>query len=307
MSLFRGTLRPPAILSDEAVERYLTAIREELAPDPLFHRRLRGEVMNRYVAAREGIADAVPRRRSMGKLGRAVLYASFTIALSTTSVLAASQVALPGDVLYPLKRHVESLRMEVLPAYLHHDLAAYELAERIDELARLTAKGDLARATAIANEVAQDYEAFLDVADASGVVTEDRYLTVLTALLDRLPESAQEAVEAVIDRAPSQGTHTGTGTPPNPGAAGPGSGSGQNSSSGAGAGVPGVPNDNSNGDGPDGPRAVEPTPKPSKSPKPQPTPWASSGPNPASAGVPGADRAGGNAGGADNGPDQHDQ
>jgi hypothetical protein len=307
MSLFRGTLRPPAILSDEAVERYLTAIREELAPDPLFHRRLRGEVMNRYVAAREGKADAALGRRSMGKLGRAVLYASFTIALSTTSVLAASQAALPGDVLYPLKRHVESLRMEVLPPYLHHDLAAYELAERIDELARLTAKGDLARATAIANEVARDYEAFLDVAGASGVVTEDRYLTVLTALLDRLPESAQEAVEAVIDRAPSQGTNTGPGTPPNPDAAGQSNGSGQNSSSGAGAGVPGVPNDDSNGDGPDGPRAVEPTPKPSKSPKPQPTPWASSGPNPASAGVPGADRAGGNAGGADNGPDQHDQ
>ncbi|MDQ2673729.1 MAG: DUF5667 domain-containing protein, partial [Chloroflexota bacterium] len=186
MSLFRGTLRPPAILSDEAVERYVAAIREELAPDPLFRRRLRGEVMNRYVAAREGRADATPRRRSMGKLGRAVLYASFTLALSTTSVLAASQIALPGDVLYPLKRHVESLRMEVLPAHLHHDLAAYELAERIDELARLTEKGDVARAAAMAAEVAQDYAAFLQEADASGIVAEDRYYIVLTALLDRL-------------------------------------------------------------------------------------------------------------------------
>jgi Domain of unknown function (DUF5667) len=310
MSLFRGTLRPPAILSDEAVERYL-ATREELAPDPLFRRRLRGEVMNRYVAAREGMAGAVPRRRSMGKLGRAVLYASFTLALSTTSVLAASQISLPGDVLYPLKRHVESLRMEVLPAHLHHDLAAYELAERIDELARLTEKGDVARASALTAEVAADYEAFIEEADASGVVTEDRYLPVLTALLDRLPEPAQAAVEAVIARAPSHGNDTSSGatggTPPNHGAAGSGNGSGHNSSSGAGAGVPGVPNDNSNGNGPGGPSAVEPTPKSSRSPKPQPMPRASIGANPASTEVPGTDRGGGNASGADNEPDQHDQ
>jgi len=309
MSLFRGTLRPRAIPSDEAVERYLTTIREELAPDPLFRRRLRGEVMNRYVAAREGMSGAIPRRRSMGRLGRAVLYASFTVALSTTSVLAVSQVSLPGDVLYPLKRHVERLRMEVLPAQLHHDLAAYELAERIDELARLTEKGDIARASALTAEVAADYEAFIEEADASGVVIEDRYLPVLTALLDRLPEPAQAAVQAVIDRAPSHGNGTNSGTTsgtPNHGAEGSGNGSGHNSSSGAGAGVPGVPNDNSNGNGPGGPSAVEPTPKPSKSPKPQPTPRASIGPNPASTDVPGTDRGGGNARGADNEPDQHD-
>jgi hypothetical protein len=304
MSLFRGTLRPPAILSDEAVERYLTAIREELAPDPLFRRRLRGEVMNRYVAAREGMAGAVPQRRSMGKLGRAVLYASFTIALSTTSVLAASQVALPGDALYPLKRHVESLRMEVLPANLHHDLAAYELAERIDELARLTELGDVDGAAAMASVVADDYEAFIAESDAAAVESEDRYLGVLTAQLERLPETAQEAVQAVIDRAPSQGNGFNNSSPPSQGAAGSGSGPGQNSSSGAGAGVPGVANGNDNGS--QGPSAVQPTPKPSKSPKAQPTPRASSGPNPVSTDAPGADGPSDNAGGGNNGQDEDD-
>ena len=65
MSLFRTSLRPPAILSDEAIERYVEAIRHELQPDPLYRRRLRGMVLNRYVAAREGaIASVRPRARA---------------------------------------------------------------------------------------------------------------------------------------------------------------------------------------------------------------------------------------------------
>jgi hypothetical protein len=283
MSLFRGTLRPPAVLSDEAVERYLAAIRAELRPDPLFRRRLRGDVLNRYVAVREGMPGSVAERRSMGRLGRAVLYASFTLALSTTSVLAASQEALPGDLLYPLKRQVEHLRMEVLPTHLHHDLAAYELAERIEELARLTEMGDANGAAAMAAEVAADYAAFVQEADAAGLISEDRYLTVLTALLERLPEPAQDAIQAVIDRSPAHGS----GSTPNHGSSGNGNGPGSNSSTGAGAGVPGAPN--GNGNGPDQPTAVEPTPKPTKSPKPEPTPRESAQTDPASTQDSGAD------------------
>lgn len=272
MSLFRGTIRPPAVLSDEAVERYLKAIREELAPDPLFRRRLRGEVVNRYVAAREGMATAAPRSRSMGKLGRAVLYASFTLALTTTSVLAASQEAIPGDLLYSLKRQVESLRVQVLPADLHHDLAAYELAERIDELARLTERGDTALIASTAAVVAAEYEAFIAEADAAGVVSDDRYLTVLIAQLDRLPEPAWEAVDAVIDRTATHGAGGSRGGLSSGGGNGPNGGApGRN-----GVGVPGGPNGNGNGNAPTPePVDVEPTPKPTKSPKPDPTPRAS--------------------------------
>ena len=36
----------------------------------------------------------------MGRLGRATLYASFALAATSASVLAASHEALPGDVLY---------------------------------------------------------------------------------------------------------------------------------------------------------------------------------------------------------------
>ena len=272
MSLFRGTVRPPAILSDEAVERYLAAIHADLAPDPLFRRRLRGEVMNRHVAVREGLA-ARPRSSSMGRLGRAVLYASFTLALSATSVLAASQEALPGDPLYPLKRQVEAMRMEVLPAHLHHDLAAYQLAERIDELARLTELGDAVRAASMAAVVAADYEAFLAEADAAGLLADDRYLTVLTALLDRLPAPAQEAVRAVIDRAPAQSAGRPTGSGPT----GFENAATGNASRGTGASLPGAPG--RNGTDQAEPADAEPTPKPTRSAKPAPTPRPSHSPN----------------------------
>jgi hypothetical protein len=200
MSVFRGTIRPPAVLSDEAIDRYLTEIRARLDPDPLFRRRLRGVVMNHYVAGREGMV-AAPRHRGMGRLGRAVLYASFTLALSATTVLAASREALPGDPLYALKRQVEDLRFEVLPADLHDDLAAYALAERIEELARLAERGDWAMVESLAITVERDFAAFVASNDADRTESSDMHLTVLNGLLDRLPDPARDAVEAVIDRA----------------------------------------------------------------------------------------------------------
>ncbi|MEO6295416.1 MAG: hypothetical protein ABIP01_01290, partial [Candidatus Limnocylindria bacterium] len=111
MSLFRDSLRPPPLASDAAVRRYLELIRAELEPDPLFRRRLRGEVVNRFVAAREGLEQPARRPSAMGKLGRAVLYSSFALAMSAGGVMAASQQALPGDVLYSLKLRIEALRL----------------------------------------------------------------------------------------------------------------------------------------------------------------------------------------------------
>ena len=271
MSLFRGTIRPPAILSDEAVERYLAAIRAEIQPDPLFRRRLRGEVMNRYVAAREGIG-ARPQRRSMGTLGRAVLYATFTLAVTSTSVLAASQEALPGDLLYPLKRHIETLRVQVLPAHLHDDLAAMALTERIDELAHLAERGEWGRVAIQAGVVEQEYDAFLVLAEAAPRGANDRYLTVLAGLVERLPDGARAAVEAVIERR--------SGSDPNPGQGGSGGevprGNGGSTPAG-GAGGQGGPSGGSTGD--EDPVDATPKPKPTKSPVPDPTPRASRGPD----------------------------
>ncbi|HEX7173083.1 MAG TPA: hypothetical protein VF365_10805 [Candidatus Limnocylindria bacterium] len=266
MSLFRGTIRPPAVLSDEAVERNLAAIRAELQPDPLFRRRLRGEVMNRYVAAREGIG-ATPRRRSMGALGRAVLYATFTLAVTSTSVLAASQEALPGDLLYPLKRHVEVLRVQVLPGHLHDDLAALALAERISELGHLAERGDWGRVAIQAAAVQHDYDVFLALVDAAPPGSNERYLTVLAGLVERLPDPARSAVEGAIDR--RSGADPTRSVPRGPDGDPPRGNGGSTPAGGAAGGS------SADGDGVD----ATAEPKPTKSPRPNPTPRASRAPD----------------------------
>jgi hypothetical protein len=228
-------------------------------------------VTNRFVAAREGMHIA-PRTRSMGRLGRAVLYASFTLALSATSVLAASGEALPGDPLYALKRQVEDLRVQVLPAELHDDLAADALAERIDELAGLAERGDWARVEALALTVEHDFVAFVADADSLGGDSNDKYLMVLTALLDRLPDRAHEAVEAVIER--GSGAHA---TPLEPGTRGGGTPA-TSAGGGSGGSTPaadGGPTDNANGGSGRAAPTATPEPKPTKSPKPDPTPGPS--------------------------------
>lgn len=196
MSLFRTSLRPPAILSDEAIERYVEAIRLELQPDPLYRRRLRGIVVNRFVAAREGSVTAA-EPRVMSRIGRAVLYASFAMAISVTSVMAASQEALPGELLYPLKQRVEQMRFEVLPAHLHDDLEAAALGERIDELARLALRGDHEGVAELALLIEREYEGLTPAFPEEGGAV-DRQLAVLSELLERLPENARLAVADVI-------------------------------------------------------------------------------------------------------------
>ena len=73
----------------------------------------------------------------MGQLGRACLYASCVFALSAASVLAASQEALPGEFLYPLKQRIEQVRIDLVTSHLHPELAAYALGEMIEEMGNL--------------------------------------------------------------------------------------------------------------------------------------------------------------------------
>jgi hypothetical protein len=195
MSLFRSSLRPPAILSDEAVERYLASLRADLELDPLFRRRLRGRVMNEYVAVRE---EHVRRpRASMGRLGRAVLYASVTLMLGVSTAMAASQGAIPGDPLYPVKRQIEELRLQALPADFHDELVAYALAERITELDRLAELGRWGAVTAHARAVEAEYGSLTQAIDVTSAPVK-RHLIVLGEMLARLPERAQASVERVM-------------------------------------------------------------------------------------------------------------
>lgn len=257
MSLFNRAIRPPPTLSDEAIERYLAALHAASEPDPLFRRRLRSDAVNQFVAAREGIDRPVRAgiaRRQMGRVGRACLYASFTLGVSAASVLAASQEALPGEALYGLKQRIEQLRWEIVPAHLHGDLAAYALGERLEEMARLAEAGYLDLAIAMAPTIDREYEravALGQTDDAARTARIQRHLAVLEGLLDRLPAPAQAAVQNVIDGT----SELGPGPAPNSGTAG-----GNGPATGAGSETE-----------PDAPIRPESTPKPDPTPKPEPT------------------------------------
>lgn len=264
MSLFQRPLRPPATVSDEAVERYLAAVRADLSVDPLFRRRLRGAVVNRFVADREASTSMRRGRRQMGGLGRAVLYASFALSVSVTTAMAASQGAVPGDALYPLKVQIEQLRLQALPVQFHDDLAAHSLGERIHELGVLAERGDWARVTSLAAAVTREYEHFVDTTRGHGASANS--LVVLTALLDRLPERAQTAIMDVRDGVEDAAEEAGIGERP---AGGQGSEPGR--SDGRGGGAPTVTDPSTT------PKA---TPRPARSERPEPTPRASRSPRP---------------------------
>ncbi len=232
MSLFRDTLRPPSIASDEAVRRYVEALRPSLDPDPLFRRRLRGVVVNRFVATREGIAPpdrTAVRGRAMGRIGRASLYASVMLAASVGTAMAASQAALPGDLLYSLKRQVETLRWQALPAQFHDELAIYVLTERVNELGQLAEAGRWVEAATLAGPIGDAYQLVEETggAAADGVVGARK--ETLNAILARLPERAQAAVAQAMGNAPGLTSEPGS----TEGASASGGGDGNGSTAGS--------------------------------------------------------------------------
>jgi uncharacterized membrane protein YgcG len=260
--------RPAQSLSaDDAMRRYVEAIHREIEPDPLFRRRLRGAVVNRFVAEREGTTvEPMPRPARMGRLGRACLYASFVTAVSVGGVMAASEAAIPGDLLYPLKRSIEAARMEVAPAHLRDELVVYELAERIDELGRLVEAGALGKAADLAQTIRASYDELV-ATTGSDAVADDRFVTQLAQLdevLDRVPVGARQAIERAMSGAPGLQLD----------AAGPGQStgdSGTESPSGGGQGSDGGSNaTGQKGDGP--PAPAERTPRPDPTSRPDPTP-----------------------------------
>jgi hypothetical protein len=126
---------------DDRVVRLLRRAAMDLEPDPLFRRRVRGEVLNRHVATREGLV-AAPRERAVGRLGRAVLLASLTLAVSVSAAGAAAQSALPGELLYPMKLQIESIRLQLASGMARADLLSMALSARLDELERLATAGE---------------------------------------------------------------------------------------------------------------------------------------------------------------------
>ena len=205
MSLFTNPIRPAPIASDAAIRRYIDAIRRQIEPDPLYRRRLRGEVVNRFVAQKQGVALTAVRGHSrMGALGRACLYASFALGVSVTGVMAASDAAIPGDLLYPLKRGIETVRLDVLPEQYRDELAAYALSERIGELGQLVEAGEMARASAFADSVHDAYDQAVAESDDPGALARriDRQVARLEDVMSGLPAQARADIESAMVGAP---------------------------------------------------------------------------------------------------------
>jgi cell division septation protein DedD len=181
-----------------------------LEPDPLFRRRLRSDVMNAWVAAREGIGQPMSRHpqlpRRMGTLGRACLYASVLFATTVASVMGASSQALPGEALYTVKLRLEELRVDILPSEFHDELAVDQLAERIEEMKQVAATRGAAEAAAMLPPIQQQYAALLDTLDGLGVVARSDFLLhrlgVVAGLVQGLPADLRILVAGVMPGLP---------------------------------------------------------------------------------------------------------
>jgi Domain of unknown function (DUF5667) len=262
--------RYPAI--NDGIEAALGAMWSAVEPDPLFRRRLRSQAVNRYVAVREGMDQPVPMpsdRGVMGGLGKACLYASFVLGVSATSILAASHEAVPGDALYALKVRIEQVRIQVLPEHLHDDLYASVLGERISEMSRLTERGETQAAMEMVPVIEEAYATYAaslgqDAAITLGDIKDN--LVVLKALIDRLPDGPQAAIQDVIQRANQRsGIESVIGTDEGEAEAGP---------NGAGRGPI-----TDEGPRPDPPGQVDAAPRPERTPRPEATTKPQASPN----------------------------
>ena len=249
--------RAHAVQPDDPVARLVARTTGRLRPDPAYQRRLRSQVVNQYVAMREGLVEAPARRREMGRLGRAVLYATFGVAFSVSAVAAASTSSLPGDALYPVKRQIEELRMTIAPSSVRPGLVAMALEERLSEVERLAAAG---RWSLVADASEQADAAELRLVAMGGPLTKgeeaslSRHVQVLTSLLASAPAAAQQGLQHAI--AVSSGNH------------------------GTSAGSQGGTLQGSQGSGSQGGHAGQPQGQPAHSPKPTASPDASRSPHP---------------------------
>jgi hypothetical protein len=203
--LARGLVLPADPIMAARLERHVRRIQ----PDPLFRRRLRSVVVNRYVAAQEGLAaPPLPRastHRQMGALGRGVLYASLLTAIGTSAVGAASQESLPGDALYGVKIQLEQVRIRVAPPGLRDDLAAMALDERLDELEQLASAGrwELLDEAATRAEAAEaQLEALMGgrpLGGAASTAALQQHIDRIEALLRTAPAPAMQGLERALE------------------------------------------------------------------------------------------------------------
>ena len=193
--------REHGVMPDDPIAHMIARTAGRLRPEREYRWRLRGRLVNQYVAVREGLVRESPRQVHMGSLGRAVLYASVGLAISVSAVGAASTSALPGDPLYGVKRQAEELRMEIAPPSVRPMLAAMALEERLSEVELLAATGNWARVALAEQEVEAAVATLRGMGGslpADEVAQLARHTQVLTALLARAPDSARAGLQRAL-------------------------------------------------------------------------------------------------------------
>ena len=194
--------RQQTAMPDDPIARMISRTVGRIQPERTYRWRVRGRLLNQYVAVREGLVPPIPARRAqMGSLGRAVLLASVALAISVSAVGAASSNALPGDPLYAVKRQVEQVRMDIAPPSVRPALAAMALEERLSEVEQLAAAGSWSRVALAELEVDG---AVATIRELGGSLTADQvaelshHTEVLTALIARAPAAAQPGLERAL-------------------------------------------------------------------------------------------------------------
>jgi hypothetical protein len=192
--------RTPPIGADDPAARLVVRASARLRPDPKFRKQLRTSVLNRYVAVREGHVAPTPRRSEMGRLGRAVLYATFALVVGVSSAGAASSSSLPGDGLYTMKLRLEAVRMQIAPPVARPMLAELALNARLSELEQLAAAGRWDKIPGVAAAVGEAEKALEALGGPSGdeVANLAHHTDVLTQLLARAPEEARAGLGLAI-------------------------------------------------------------------------------------------------------------
>jgi len=246
-ALDRLVLGEPAH-APEALEPLLQTAR---AAREAFAIELPGDVAQRHLAALAG-ARPIDHKRSRRRLVVTLLAAAITVLLLTGSAVAASAGALPGQLLYPVKRAVEKVDLALhgdpaSRARLHLQFAQRRL-EELSTLLELRRSGQNVDVGAAMSAYQNEINAVqADVADATpgaqleallGHVQDELagHVAVLEQLRDNVvPPQARDAIQNAIDRAETARTnvmHVGkpsgtpggrpstAGVPPSPGKSG---------------------------------------------------------------------------------------
>jgi hypothetical protein len=193
--------RAPSVQADDPIARMIARTTGRVRPERYYRRRLRGRIVNQFVAMREGLVPAPARYSHTGRIGRSVLYASVGVALSVSAVGAASTSSLPGDPLYAMKRQIEQVRMEIAPPSVKPDLAEMALEERLSEVEQLAQAGrwDLVAAAApqvMAAEASLSH--FGRSLAPSEIASLARHRGILARLLIAAPPGAASGLQQVL-------------------------------------------------------------------------------------------------------------